>query len=96
MFKSFKEKDRRIIVKFDHGKGIKSSNDKPLTHFELQGPDGKWFPAGANIHKDELIVSSKAVREPKNVRFGWNQEAEPNLVNGAGLPASPFTTEKIK
>ena len=96
LFKSFKEKDRRIIVKFDHGKGIKSSNDKPLTHFELQGPDGKWFPAGANIHEDELIVSSKAVREPKNVRFGWNQEAEPNLVNGAGLPASPFTTEKIK
>ena len=96
LFKSFKEKDRRIIVKFDHGKGIKSSNDKPLTHFELQGSDGKWFPAGANIHEDELIVSSKAVREPKNVRFGWNQEAEPNLVNGAGLPASPFTTEKIK
>ena len=49
-----------------------------------------------SIHEDELIVSSKAVREPKNVRFGWNQEAEPNLVNGAGLPASPFTTEKIK
>ena len=96
LFKSFKEKDHRIIVKFDHGKGIKSSNDKPLTYFELQGPDGKWFPAGAHIQEDELTVSSKAVREPKNVRFGWNQEAEPNLVNGAGLPASPFTTEKIK
>ena len=43
-----------------------------------------------------MIVTSKAVREPKNVRFGWNQEAEPNLVNGAGLRASPFTSEKIK
>jgi hypothetical protein len=27
-----------------------------------------------------------------HVRFGWHQMAEPNLVNGAGLPASPFST----
>ena len=26
--------------------------------------------------------------------FGWNQIAEPNLANAAGLPASPFRTDK--
>jgi sialate O-acetylesterase len=26
------------------------------------------------------------------VRFGWRNEANPNLVNKAGLPASPFQT----
>jgi len=34
------------------------------------------------------------VKQPVAVRFGWNQLAEPNLANGAGLPASPFRTDK--
>jgi sialate O-acetylesterase len=34
------------------------------------------------------------VPEPVLVRFGWHEEAEPNLVNGAGLPASPFRTRR--
>ena len=29
-----------------------------------------------------------------DVRFGWHQEAEPNLSNKEGLPASPFRTDK--
>jgi sialate O-acetylesterase len=34
------------------------------------------------------------VKEPVHVRFGWDQLATPNLVNLAGLPASPFTSQK--
>ena len=96
LFKSFNKKNQSIIVQFNHDKGLKSSNDKPLTHFELQGSDGKWVPAEAHLQESKLIVTSKTVSKPKNIRFGWNQEAEPNLVNGAGLPASPFTSEKSK
>ncbi len=33
---------------------------------------------------------------PKSVRFGWHNAAQPNLVNGAGLPASPFHTDDWK
>jgi sialate O-acetylesterase len=33
------------------------------------------------------------VAKPVAVRFGWNHIAEPNLSNGAGLPASPFRTD---
>jgi sialate O-acetylesterase len=28
------------------------------------------------------------------VRFGWHEIAEPNLSNKAGLPASPFRTDR--
>jgi hypothetical protein len=28
------------------------------------------------------------------VRFGWHQIAEPNLASKAGLPVSPFRTDK--
>jgi sialate O-acetylesterase len=40
-----------------------------------------------------VIVQSESVAEPVAVRFAWTDTAEPNLVNGAGLPASPFRTD---
>ena len=84
------------IVRFSHGKGLKSNDNQPLTHWEIAGEDGKFFAAQAKIKGRSIIVKNDAVKKPKFVRFGYNQEAEPNLFNGAGLPASPFTTEKIK
>ena len=39
-----------------------------------------------------VVVSSPQVPKPVAVRFGWHQTAEPNLMNKAGLPASPFRT----
>ena len=44
------------------------------------------------VYGDHLIVRNDAVKNPVNVRFGLNELAEPNLVNAAGLPASPFNT----
>jgi sialate O-acetylesterase len=29
------------------------------------------------------------------VRFAWREDALPNLVNGANLPASPFRTDQF-
>jgi sialate O-acetylesterase len=93
LFKSLTIKDGRAIVDFNHAEGIKSRDGKPLTHFELLTAEGQWFPAGAYVHEGKIIVNSKAVRNPIGVRLGWDQLAEPNLVNGAGLPASPFTAK---
>ena len=73
--------------------GLTTNDKKPVSHFEIAGKDGKWHPAKATIvYGDHLIVKSDAVKSPVHVRFGWHQMAEPNLVNGAGLPASPFST----
>ena len=77
----------------DHHHGLKTNDNKPISHFEIAGKDGKWHPAKVTIvYGDHLIVKSDAVKNPVHVRFGWHQMAEPNLVNGAGLPASPFST----
>ena len=71
--------------------GLTASDDKPLTHFEIAGKDGTWHPATAIIvYGNHLIIQSDKVPEPVQVRYGWNELAEPNLVNRAGLPASPF------
>jgi hypothetical protein len=43
--------------------------------------------------KDSVLVRCPAVPEPAAVRYAWADNPEANLVNGAGLPASPFRTD---
>jgi len=82
-----------VIVHFAHADGgLASRDDKPLDWFEVAGSDGRFAAATASIDGPAaVVVSSPDVPEPVAVRLGWHQLAEPNLVNGAGLPASPFS-----
>ena len=95
LYKSHKVNGATIEISFDHANGgLASSDDKPLTHFQVAGEDGEFKPAVATIKGAKLIVASDGVAKPVYVRFGWHQLAEPNLVNASGLPASPFRTDK--
>ena len=66
---------------------------KPLSWFSIAGADKKFVPAEAVIDGESVVVRSPSVANPVAVRFGWHQLADPNLVNKAGLPASPFRTD---
>lgn len=81
-----------LHLRFDHaGTGLRSRDDQPLTWFELVGPDGATVKAEARIGEpDEVIVTAAGLAEPVGVRFAWDQTAEPNLVNSAGLPVGAF------
>ena len=46
------------------------------------------------VEGETVVVFSPNVKSPTQVRFGWHKIANPNLVNSAGLPASPFQTNK--
>ena len=72
---------------------MKSRDWKPLTDFTIAGADGEFVPARAEIDGETVVVRADGVAEPKNVRFGWHHMIEPNLANGAGLPAGPFKTD---
>lgn len=93
LYKSMKIEGDKVHLSFAHAKGLKSRDDKPLSEFQIAGADGKFVAATARIDGDSVIVSSDSVTAPKHVRFGWHKVANPNLVNGAGLPASPFQTD---
>jgi sialate O-acetylesterase len=54
--------------------------------------DGKFVPATAKIDGNTVVASSDMVTEPRFVRYGWANAPQCNLFNGAGLPASPFTS----
>jgi sialate O-acetylesterase len=75
--------------------GLTTTDKKNPSHFEVAGKDGVWHQAETFIvHGDHIVAKSKMVKEPIQVRFGWDQLATPNLVNREGLPASPFTSKK--
>ena len=76
--------------------GLKSADGKPLSYFTIAGADKKFVPAEAHIDGRTIVVSAKEVAQPVAVRFAWREDATPNLVNGAGLPASPFRTDSFK
>jgi sialate O-acetylesterase len=93
LYKSMKVEDSKIRLSFAHvGGGLNSRDGKPLSEFEIAGVDGKFAPAEATIDGDTVVVEAKEVASPTQVRFGWRNVANPNLVNKEGLPASPFQT----
>jgi len=93
LYKSMSVEGDKIRLVFNHvASGLASRDGKPLTWFEIAGKDKNFVKAEAKIDGDTVVVSSAEVAAPAAVRFGWHHEAEPNLVNNEGLPASPFRT----
>jgi sialate O-acetylesterase len=83
-----------VRLNFAHvAEGLKARDDQPLNEFQIAGADGQFVPAVAKIDGKSVVVSAEQVAAPTQVRFGWHKLANPNLVNSAGLPASPFQTE---
>jgi len=66
---------------------------QPLTWFTIAGADKKFVSADAKIAGDTVEVSAAGIEKPVAVRFAWDETAQPNLSNKAGLPAEPFRTD---
>ena len=94
VFKAMKVKDGKAVLTFDSGgSDLHCRDSQELNSFTVAGADGKFVPADAQIEGETVVVSSTEVPEPKAVRFGWHELAQPNFFNEAGLPASPFRTD---
>jgi sialate O-acetylesterase len=96
LFRELKIEGAKARLAFDHATGLKSRDGQPLGHFTICGADEKFVPAQAEIDGESILVWADGVTDPTAVRFAWTDTAEPNLVNGAGLPASPFRTDSFK
>lgn len=88
--------DGRIELSFaDTAGGLATRGGGPLLGFALAGRDQRFVPAQAEIvGNDRVRVWSEAVKKPAAVRYAWaDTPLEANLVNGAGLPASPWRSD---
>lgn len=90
MFRKVVFKKGVAYITFLNSQGMKSSDGQPLRTFEIAGPDGLFYPAKAEVVGEEVQVFAKEVKDPCEVRYGWQPYTTANLVNAAGLPASTF------
>ena len=87
---------KEIVVFFKNTDGGLVAKDGAVKGFMIAGEDQKWLEARARIEGNTVIVSSPDVPKPMAVRYAWGCNPAWSLMNGAGLPASPFRTDKWK
>lgn len=105
IYKSQKVEGSTIRITFDYADNglmlatkegyepAKPTPDAEIPWLSIQDKDGKWHWAQGKIDGNDLIVSSKAVKQPVAVRYAYTQQPSGfNLYNKDGLPASPFST----
>ncbi len=70
-------------------------NSTPQRLIAKSGGDKVFRLATARITGLRIVLSSDDVSKPVHARYAWSPFPEPavNLVNSAGMPASPFTTQ---
>ena len=91
--KGVKVEGGAIRLTFDHGKGLNLKGDANRV-FAVAGEDGRFYWAKPEIVGDVVILRTPEVLKPVSVRFGWSDNPLASLYNAAGLPASPFRTDK--
>ncbi|MEI7900677.1 MAG: sialate O-acetylesterase [bacterium] len=107
LFKAMRIEGRKAIISFDYAETglmvgekndfepVKEIKDGKLTRFAIAGADRKWYWADTKIKGGEVLVSCKDVPEPVAVRYAFSMNPRGcNLYNKAGLPASPFRTDR--
>jgi len=87
-------KSGKAIIDFENSAGLKSSDGGKLRGFEIAGSDKIFHPASATVTGKYVKLSSTDVPHPQAVRYAWANHPDCNLVNGEGLPASPFRTDQ--
>jgi sialate O-acetylesterase len=94
LYKSRRRDGDKIVVEFDYvDGGLAVRGGDQLKGFAIAGADKKFVWAEAKIVGRTVVVSSPDVETPAAVRYAWANNPECNLINKAGLPASPFRTD---
>jgi len=81
-----------VAIRFAHARyGLMTRDGLPPAGFALAGRDGIFVWATAHVAGDTLYLSAPTVPMPTSVAYAWaDNPTWANLVNRAGLLASPF------
>jgi len=83
-----------IRLRFTSAGSALQTRGDALAGFTVAGADRHFHAARARINGDDVVVQADGVSAPVAVRYGWSENpADANLINAAGLPASPFRTD---
>lgn len=94
LFKNMEIAKGKATIFFDNApNGLVTKENAKATEFYIAGADKNFVPADVKIEKDRIIVSSKQIKDPVAVRFGFSNTAMPNIFSKEGLPVTPFRTD---
>ncbi|GAB2632334.1 sialate O-acetylesterase [Belliella aquatica] len=95
LFEKAKVQKGKLFLTFkETGKGLSTSDSESLSGFAIakEGGEFQWIPAIIKEHK--VIIDLQGFDTPGKLRYAWaNNPKSANLINSAGLPASPFEIE---
>ena len=94
MFAEATPDEGALRVKFSHADGLVLKPATDGTGFFIAGDDKIFHAADATVNGDIVILRSSSVAKPTQARYLWSNNPIATLFNGAGLPASPFRTDK--
>lgn len=89
-FKSLNIKGNKAVVELNEAVVVKG---KTVNEMLIAGEDKVFYPAEVSIKNNILTVSSKEVKTPVAVRFGFRNTAVGNVFSKEGLPLAPFRTD---
>ena len=82
-----------VTIRFDHAKGLSTADGEAPKAFWIGDANGKWHRASARIDGKTVVLEAPEGVMPQEARYAFSAKPEGNLVNEAGLPAYPFTTD---
>ncbi|MEI8247679.1 MAG: sialate O-acetylesterase [Lentisphaerota bacterium] len=90
--KSCKFDDEKAIIQFENGGSPLAVKGEKLQGFALVNDEGMTVRADAKITGEDTVeVTAPEVKKAAMVYYAWaNNPTGVNLINKAGLPASPF------
>ena len=96
MAKTAKLRGKTVVVSFFHAQPLKTADGKSVSHLEVAGMDGKFYPASGRIKGNTLEVTCREVNSPRKIRFGYDCIAIHNLTNLKGIPVAPFELDTTR
>ena len=94
LFKTIKIEGDKIRISFEAINSDLVLQKNANNGFEIAGAAGQFVPAKAIIDGKDIIVSSRQIKAPTQVRYAFKNASEATLFNEAGLPASSFSSEE--
>lgn len=91
--KSFKVKNHKVFIEFDHlGSGWDFKSTGVPTGFIISEDGKTFYKAQVEVSKhNQLVVYHPKIKSPVLIRYAWaDNPGEANLYNTEGLPAGPF------
>lgn len=83
--------DEHVVIDFNNADGgLMTRDGKAADWFTVRTKWNRYVKTNVELKGNKAYIKRKDLSNPIEVRFGWDETAQPNLVNGAGLPAVPF------